>query len=88
MIGTERLARAIGEPRPHWWHAALCRGLDPEMFFTDRGESTSPAKSICDQCVVREECLDYALGNSEKFGIWGGTTEQERRRLRRQRRAS
>jgi WhiB family transcriptional regulator, redox-sensing transcriptional regulator len=63
-----------------------CRGSDPDLFFPDRGESLEPAKRICSQCVVRDECLEHALANGERFGVWGGTSERERRRIRRQRR--
>ena len=49
------------------------------------GASTREAKEVCRGCVVREECLEYALANGEKFGIWGGMSERERRRIRRQR---
>ena len=63
-----------------------CRGTDPNLFFPDRGESLEPAKRICGECVVRDECLEHALLNGERFGVWGGTSERERRRLRRTRR--
>jgi WhiB family transcriptional regulator, redox-sensing transcriptional regulator len=62
-----------------WQDAANCLGVDPDLFFPER------AKEVCKGCVVRGECLEYALANGEKFGIWGGLSERERRRLRRQR---
>jgi WhiB family transcriptional regulator, redox-sensing transcriptional regulator len=62
-----------------------CLGVDEELFFPERGASTRAAKEVCRGCVVREDCLDYALDNNEKFGIWGGLSERERRRIRRQR---
>ncbi|MFC0081494.1 WhiB family transcriptional regulator [Aciditerrimonas ferrireducens] len=68
-----------------WQHRANCMGVDPDLFFPERGASTREAKAVCRGCVVREECLEYALANGEKFGIWGGLSERERRRLRRQR---
>lgn len=71
--------------RPDWQAAAACRGTDPDLFFTERGEKTSDAKAVCGGCPVREECLDYALDNVEKFGVWGGLSERERRRVRRDR---
>lgn len=70
-----------------WMRRAACAntpGLVDSMFFPERGESTAEAKAICRQCPVRAECLEYGLG--EFWGIWGGTSEQERRRIRRQRR--
>ncbi len=68
-----------------WQTAANCLGVDPDLFFPERGASTKEAKSVCQGCVVREDCLEYALANGEKFGIWGGLSERERRRIRRQR---
>lgn len=69
-----------------WMHQARCVGSDPELFFPARGESTREAKSICHACPVQPECLEHALTEGEKFGIWGGLSERERRRVRRRRR--
>ena len=63
----------------------VMRTVDPDLFFPERGASTREAKEVCRACVVRQECLEYALANGEKFGIWGGMSERERRRVRRQR---
>ncbi|WP_426574080.1 WhiB family transcriptional regulator [Aquihabitans sp. McL0605] len=68
-----------------WQDFANCLGVDPDLFFPERGASTREAKEVCKGCVVREDCLEYALANGEKFGIWGGLSERERRRIRRQR---
>lgn len=68
-----------------WQLAANCLGVDPDLFFPERGASTKEAKAVCQGCEVRDECLEYALANGEKFGIWGGLSERERRRIRRQR---
>lgn len=68
-----------------WMALANCAGVDPDLFFPERGESTASAKDVCRGCVVRTECLEYALINGEKFGIWGGLSERERRRIRRSR---
>ena len=68
-----------------WQMFANCLGADPDLFFPERGASTKEAKAVCQGCVVREDCLEYALQNGEKFGIWGGLSERERRRIRRQR---
>jgi WhiB family redox-sensing transcriptional regulator len=71
---------------PRAWQArANCMGVDPELFFPERGSSTREAKEVCRGCVVRIECLEFAIANSEKFGIWGGMSERERRRVRRAR---
>lgn len=66
-----------------WMLEARCLDADPEAFFPDRGGSTEEAKAICDMCPVRSDCLEYAVTNDIKFGIWGGTSVRERRRLRR-----
>lgn len=68
---------------PEWQERALCAQTDPEAFFPEKGGSTREAKRICLGCEVRAECLDYALAHDERFGIWGGLSERERRRLRR-----
>jgi WhiB family transcriptional regulator, redox-sensing transcriptional regulator len=66
-----------------WQDRALCAQTDPEAFFPEKGGSTREAKKICLGCEVRAECLDYALAHDERFGIWGGLSERERRRLKR-----
>jgi len=66
-----------------WQVDALCAQTDPEAFFPEKGGSTRDAKRVCSSCEVRGECLEYALQNDERFGIWGGLSERERRRLRR-----
>ena len=66
-----------------WQDRALCAQTDPEAFFPEKGGSTREAKKICQRCPVRNECLEYALANDERFGIWGGLSERERRRLKR-----
>ena len=66
-----------------WQRQANCLGVHPDLFFPERGASTREAKGVCRNCVVRDDCLEFALRNGEKFGIWGGMSERERRRLRR-----
>lgn len=65
-----------------WLGKAACRGIDPDLMFPERGASTRPAKRICSGCPVRLQCLVNALRSGEKFGIWGGASERERRRIR------
>ena len=72
------------EPGP-WVVDANCQGVNPDLFFPGRGESADAAKAVCAGCVVSAECLEYALDAGEKFGVWGGKSERERRRLRRYR---
>ena len=69
-----------------WRLEALCAETDPEAFFPEKGGSTRDAKRVCTGCTVRAECLEFALANDERFGIWGGLSERERRRVRLQRR--
>ena len=71
---------------PSWRLDALCAETDPEAFFPEKGGSTRDAKRVCSGCSVRAECLEFALANDERFGIWGGLSERERRRLRLQQR--
>ena len=67
-----------------WQDRALCAQTDPEAFFPEKGGSTREAKKICTGCEVKTECLEYALANDERFGIWGGLSERERRRIKRE----
>lgn len=74
-----------GRQERSWLLKANCMGVDPDLFFPERGASTREAKAVCRGCVVKQECLEYAIANSEKFGIWGGMSERERRKVRRAR---
>jgi WhiB family transcriptional regulator, redox-sensing transcriptional regulator len=65
-----------------WQDRALCAQTDPEAFFPEKGGSTREAKKVCLTCEVKQECLEYALMNDERFGIWGGLSERERRKLK------
>ena len=85
----------VEQPLPEWpapaadeaWRLdALCAETDPEAFFPEKGGSTREAKRVCTGCSVRTECLEFALANDERFGIWGGLSERERRRVRLERR--
>lgn len=84
---TVRTAAAPAPPKrtllddEPWRADALCAQTDPESFFPEKGGSTREAKSVCTTCTVAAECLDYAIANDERFGIWGGLSERERRKL-------
>lgn len=69
-----------------WRQKGSCRGLDPAVFYPASDDDAEPAKAVCAGCPVRQLCLEYALANRERDGIWGGATERERRRMLRQRR--
>ncbi|WP_331852728.1 WhiB family transcriptional regulator [Mycobacterium basiliense] len=79
----EPLPVSAEPPSEQWQDRALCAQTDPEAFFPEKGGSTREAKKICLGCEVRHECLEYALAHDERFGIWGGLSERERRRLKR-----
>lgn len=68
---------------PEWADQAVCRTVpDPDQFFPERGASTKAAKALCAACPLKQKCLDHAVEQPEIFGIWGGTSERERRVLR------
>ena len=81
---TENMAGPAGwvPAAMRWADRANCAGCDPDLFFPDRGASLAEAKAVCAGCVVRDECLEYALAAGERFGVWGGLSERERRRIR------
>ena len=82
------------DPPPDWRASALCAQVDPEAFFPEKGSSTVAGKRICNghrgrpPCPVRDECREHALAHDERFGVLGGLSERERRRLRAQRGAA
>ena len=81
--GVRRPAATDADSALAWQADALCAQTDPEAFFPEKGGSTRDAKRICTTCDVRDQCLEYALQNDERFGIWGGLSERERRKLKR-----
>jgi len=64
-----------------WWFEGVCAQTDPEVFFPEKGGSVREAKAVCARCPVRAQCLAHALAHGERFGVWGGFSEPERRRL-------
>jgi WhiB family redox-sensing transcriptional regulator len=82
-LGVPGVRKETGDDNPLSWQTdSLCAQTDPEAFFPEKGGSTRDAKKICSSCEVRTQCLQYALANDERFGIWGGLSERERRKLR------
>ena len=79
------LYRPIG-----WWRDAACLEVNTEKFFPhgDDREGNAAAKAFCARCPVTGKCLEYALETNQRFGVWGGLTESERRRTRRLRRTA
>jgi WhiB family redox-sensing transcriptional regulator len=70
-----------------WRRDAACLEIGWEFFFPNAGGTTREAKTVCGSCTVRQECLDYALDRGERYGVYGGVSERERRRMLKQRRA-
>jgi WhiB family redox-sensing transcriptional regulator len=73
---------------PDWTRDALCTEVGSDIFFPEKGESTAPAKKVCSHCPVINECLEWAIANDERFGVYGGKSERERRRIKRDRLAT
>ena len=76
------------EPIDSWRDLAACAGLDVRLFYPDTGKRSTAALTVCSGCWVRGDCLEYALARDEAHGVWGGKTEDERRAIRRARRAA
>ncbi|TFD05805.1 WhiB family transcriptional regulator [Cryobacterium sandaracinum] len=82
-LGVPGVRKEVGDGDLLSWQSdSLCAQTDPEAFFPEKGGSTRDAKKICSSCEVKTQCLQYALANDERFGIWGGLSERERRKLR------
>ncbi len=71
-----------------WMGGGRCRDMDPALFFPSDGIGVQSAQRICSECPVKGPCLEYALDNRVDHGVWGGTSERERRRILRRRRLS
>lgn len=83
-IRWDRGASLLSVDPPESWEVdAVCAQVDPELFFPEKGGSTRDAKKLCATCPVREECLNAALQRGEYWGIFGGLSPMERRKLRR-----
>jgi WhiB family redox-sensing transcriptional regulator len=86
MVGrveVPMLADRLEMLRPSWMRNGACRGSGTGAYFPERGVSTARAKGVCAACAVRRECLAYALADPDLVGVWGGTSEAERRVMRR-----
>jgi WhiB family redox-sensing transcriptional regulator len=71
--------------RADWWSRAACLSADPDLFFPfslTGQRQIADAKAVCADCQIRTQCLSYALAAGRLHGIWGGTTDEERRQLR------
>lgn len=85
VLGDTRAYEPLREGPDAFKEMANCKDMDPNTFFPKDSIGVEAAKMICNECVVRGECLEYALGNNEKIGVWGGASERDRRRIRRER---
>jgi WhiB family redox-sensing transcriptional regulator len=86
-VKTGKAWRSAGGGHTDWRLDAACRYLDPELFFPvgtagPAVQQIDQAKQVCHACPVREQCLGWALAHDPTLGIWGGTTEDQRRALR------
>lgn len=82
LLGVSKAYNDFDDDPLSWQADAICAQTDPEAFFPEKGGSTREAKKICGGCDVKAQCLEYALKNDERFGIWGGLSERERRKLK------
>lgn len=71
--------RPVSIRRQGWRGRAACRDVDPDLFFPELGGSAQDAKAVCAECPVRAQCLEYALATGQRFGVWAGLDERERR---------
>lgn len=83
----ERLSTALRSYSQPWMQDAICAQTDPDAFYPEKGGSTAEAKRVCMRCPVRETCLEWALAGNERFGIFGGKSERERRKIAKERAA-
>lgn len=82
IAGLTELLLPPGAVTHGWEDQAACQGMETEWFYPDRGESHHEQRTVCELCPVRRECLTVAVERREKFGVWGGTSERQRRDLR------
>jgi WhiB family transcriptional regulator, redox-sensing transcriptional regulator len=77
--------RATYSASEEWRDQAECAGMDTNLFFPVTDADAAAPKRVCAVCPVRQECLEWAIATRQSDGVWGGMTEDERRRLRRRR---
>ena len=79
-IEIPTLDAPVLEERP-WVVYSACREADPEIFFAATRADERAALAVCTTCAVADQCLEFAIETRERFGVWGGTNERERRRM-------
>ena len=93
MALTTSRSLSLSAAPDDWRDQSACRDTDPDLFFPvgttgPAIEQIENAKAVCSDCEARQPCLEFALSTNQDSGIWGGTSEEERRKLRRQRLAA
>lgn len=88
VVKPENISKIVDNNSRDWMIKSKCRGVAPSAFFPSDGAGVELAKTICRDCVVKTECLDYAILNKQEHGVWGGESERERKRIAKQRRNS
>jgi WhiB family redox-sensing transcriptional regulator len=79
-VALNALDAPILEERP-WAVFSACKTEEPSLFFASTRADERAALAICDTCTVADQCLEFALETRERFGVWGGTNERDRRKL-------
>jgi WhiB family redox-sensing transcriptional regulator len=87
-VATPSAKRTGGVMGTEWVTEGKCRDMDSAIFFPSDGIGVQIARRICEDCPVKVPCLEYALADRVDHGVWGGTSERERRRILRSRRMS
>ncbi|WP_107655911.1 WhiB family transcriptional regulator [Nocardia suismassiliense] len=82
-LGGQSWFGSVEREPESWRREAACAETDPDAFFPERGGNSRDAKRVCSSCEVVRQCLDYALGHDQNFGVWGGMTPPERHRFAR-----
>lgn len=80
-VTPEQISNSYENINDNWWGIAECKDRDPNIFFPSDGVGVEIAKKICAECIVKSQCLDYAIDNRIDHGVWGGTSERERRKI-------
>lgn len=79
LLGTIPDSKSSSEA---WMLEGICRNIDPDLWFPDAGGSTRAPISMCQRCPVKQRCLDYAMDNEIEYGVWGGTSNKQRKAMR------
>lgn len=88
MAGVDAVPLGMRFTKPRWMRDGACLEHPELSWFPERGMPTAPAKAVCASCLVRDECLAYALDNPLMHGIWGATSDRERRAMKRRQHAA